>query len=69
LVGRLKPTPQHDVLLSDELAELLTPPKEAPGGAADAPDGGAYAAGQRQALLLRIAKASRPRVHGFPSVS
>jgi intraflagellar transport protein 140 len=35
----------HDLPLSEELAEALTPPKEAPGGA-----------GERQAVLLRLAQ-------------
>lgn len=41
--------PQHNVALSDELAEALTPPAE----------GGGYDAPARAALLLRLAKAAK----------
>ncbi|GBF91287.1 intraflagellar transport protein [Raphidocelis subcapitata] len=44
---------QHNVPLSEELAEALTPPRDA-GGVAD---GAGFGAGERQAVLLRIARA------------
>ena len=54
---------QHDVPLTDELAEALTPEKDDggadPGGIVAT--GPTAAAGERQAVLLRIAKVSAGR--------
>jgi hypothetical protein len=54
---------KHDVPLSDELAELLTPAKEA-NGDIDGPGGDAWTAEERRSLLLRIAKVRRARWAG-----